>query len=98
MTRKLLSILLDKGGAIRHRTAAKALLTDDTGDLRGPGPGPGGELQISCSQVVVAAGAFSRNKELTGRFNPLFYTEDPDQEPVHVFHLRHLHRGRHHPL
>lgn len=86
MTRKLLSILLDKGGAIRYRTAAKALLTDDTGAISGAlAQDPGGELQISCSQVVVAAGAFSRNKELTGRFNPLFYTEDPDQEPVHVF-------------
>ena len=35
MTRKLLTILLDKGGAIRYRTAAKALLTDDTGAISG---------------------------------------------------------------
>ena len=84
MTNKLLSILLDHGGAIRYRTAALRLDLDRRGRICGVAArDPGGEVYVECERCVVAAGAFSRNKELTAQFNPIFYQEGG--EPVHVF-------------
>ncbi len=84
MSNKLLSILLENGGAIRYRTQVTKLLTDQTGAVVGAlAQDPGGSVTVHCHSCVVAAGAFSRNKELTAKFNPLFYQEG--EEPVHVF-------------
>ena len=84
MSNKLLSILLDHGGQIRYRTRATKLLTDESGAVTGViASDPGGVLTVHCHACIIAAGAFSRNKELTNRFNPVFYQNDG--EPVHVF-------------
>ena len=84
MTNKLLGILLENGGAIRYRTAAEHLELDGNGAVRGIlASDPGGEVHIACASCVIAAGAVSRNKELTAKFNPIFYEDS--SEPVHVF-------------
>jgi fumarate reductase flavoprotein subunit len=84
MTNKLLSILLENGGEIRYRTQAQRLVLDEQGRVTGVvASDPGGTVEVTCRSCIVAAGAFSRNKELTNRFNPIFY--DEVNEPVHVF-------------
>ena len=84
MCNKLLDILQQNGGEIRYRTWAEHLITDESGAVVGAeARDPGGVLKISCRSCVVAAGAFSRNRELTNRFNPKFYKDGV--EPVHVF-------------
>jgi succinate dehydrogenase/fumarate reductase flavoprotein subunit len=84
MTNKLLSILLEHGGAIRYRTGVNHLKLDETGKVVGAvAQDPGGEVTVDCNVCILAAGAFSRNQELTNRFNPYFYQEGV--EPVHVF-------------
>ena len=85
LTNKLLNILLDNGGRILYRTAAKRILLDDSGAVSGVlASDPGGEVKITCEKCVVAAGAISRNPELVRQFNPIFYGT-PEDEPVHVF-------------
>ncbi len=84
MSNKLLKILLDCGGDIRYRTQATSLILDESGAVVGVhARDTGGELTISCERCIIASGAFSRNKELTNKFNPIFYREGV--EPVHVF-------------
>lgn len=86
MTNKLCSIIQDNGGQILCRTAVERLILGADGAVCGvQARDPGGTVTVSCRSVVIAAGAFSRNKELTGRFNPIFYSNDPKDEPVHVF-------------
>jgi fumarate reductase flavoprotein subunit len=74
-----------KGGKLLLKTAAKKLLTDETGAVVGVlAEDEGGQVEIRCKAVVVAAGAFSRNKELMNKFQPLFY-DDEGKEKIHVF-------------
>ena len=85
MTNKLLSILLENHGKIRYHTEVKHLVCTAGNAICGAvAEDQGGPLHISCESCVIAAGAFSRNKELTNRFNPIFY-DDGSTEPVHVF-------------
>ena len=82
---KLLDILTEKGGEVLYRTPAKQLLTDETGRVIGAlAQDEGGEVEIHAGAVIVAAGAFTHNKELMHRFQPIFYTDD-GSEPVHIF-------------
>ena len=84
LTNKLLGILLENGGAIRYRTKAEHLELDENGAICGvTASDPGGKLHISCGACVIAAGAFSRNRELVDKFNPIFYKAGA--EPVHIF-------------
>ena len=84
MSNKLRDILLDNGGEVLYHTAAERLELDEDGHVRGVlARDPGGLVHVTCDSCIIAAGAFSRNKELTARFNPLFYTDEG--EPVHVF-------------
>ncbi|NTV90196.1 MAG: FAD-binding protein, partial [Clostridiales bacterium] len=86
---KLLGIIEANGGEVLYRTAATKLLTDENGRITGArARDEGGETEISCKSCVVAAGAFSRNKELTTRFQKKFY-QDEGNEPVHVFTCSH---------
>lgn len=86
MTNKLLDIMQRYGGEIRYRTAVEHLILRDDGSICGAqARDPGGALIITCKTVVIAAGAFTRNKDLTSRFEPIFYSKDPHDEPVHVF-------------
>ena len=73
------------GGELLLKTSAVQLLTDGTGAVCGVlARDEGGELEIRCKAVVVASGAFSRNRELMQKFQPLFY-DDEGKEPVHIF-------------
>lgn len=82
---KLRDILLDKGGEIFYKTPAKKLLTDESGKVIGAlAQDAGGEIEVKAGAVIVTAGAFTHNKELMNRFQPLFYRDD-DSEPVHIF-------------
>ena len=85
LTNKLLGILLANGGEIYYKTPAKHLLTDENGTITGAiAEDAGGEIEIRAKAVVVAAGAFTHNKELMAKFQPIFYRDD-DSVPVHVF-------------
>ena len=82
---KLLGILEANGGEALYKTPAKHLLTDETGKVIGAlAEDAGGEIEIKAGAVIVAAGAFTHNKELMKKFQPIFYRDD-DSEPVHVF-------------
>ncbi|MDD6023203.1 MAG: FAD-dependent oxidoreductase [Oscillospiraceae bacterium] len=82
---KLLKILEAKGGEVLYKTAGKHLLTDETGAVVGAiCEDAGGEIEIRAKATIVTAGAFTHNKELMNKFQPIFYRDD-DSEPVHVF-------------
>ncbi len=85
MAERMQKDLLAGGGELLLKTSAKKLLTDANGRIVGVlAEDAGGEIEIHAKAVVVAAGAFSRNKELMKRFQPLFY-ENEGKEPVHIF-------------
>lgn len=82
---KLLSILLENGGEVIYHAAAKEILTNEDGSVRGViADDPGGEIEITCKACVVAAGAFTRNHEIMNKMQPLFYDDD-GKEPVQIF-------------
>ena len=68
-----------------YRTPAEHLLTDDQGRVIGAlARDAGGEVEVHAGATIVTAGAFTHNKELMKRFQPIFYTDD-GSEPVHLF-------------
>ena len=82
---KLLGILEENGGEVLYNTPAKHLLTDESGKVTGAiGADAGGEVEIHAGATIVTAGAFTHNKELMAKFQPIFYKDD-GSEPVHVF-------------
>lgn len=81
---KLLGIFEENGGQILYNTALEDVEFGENGEVKGAmAKDAGGKIHITCSQCVLAAGSFSRNKKLTNEFNPIFYKEGT--EPVHVF-------------
>jgi succinate dehydrogenase/fumarate reductase flavoprotein subunit len=77
--------ILAAGGEILYKTPAKHLLTDASGAICGVlAEDEGGEVEIACKAVVVATGAFSRNKDLMKKMAPHFFASE-GQEPVHIF-------------
>lgn len=81
----LRDMFLERGGTILLNTQATRLLLDDSGAVIGVlASDPGGEVEVRCKSVVVAAGAFTRNKEIMDKMQPLFY-DDEGQEPVHIY-------------
>lgn len=82
---KLLGILKASGGEVLYKTSGSEILLDDEGGVTGVlARDPGGEVEIACKACVVAAGAFTRNKEIMDKMQPLFY-DDEGKEPVHIF-------------
>ncbi len=82
---KLLGILEQNGGEIFYHAPAEHLLTDESGAVVGAvAHDPGGEIEVHAKATIVAAGAFTHNKELMAKFQPIFYKDD-GSEPVHVF-------------
>ena len=76
---------LKGGGELLLKTSAKELLTDGNGGVCGVlAADAGGEIEIRCKAVIVASGAFSRNRALMKEFQPIF-CEDEGKEPVHIF-------------
>jgi len=85
MTTHLRDDLLAKGGEILYKTPAKHLILDGSGAVCGVlAEDGGGEVEIRCRAVVVASGAFTRNKELMNKFQPMFY-DNEGKQPVHIF-------------
>ncbi len=85
MTTHLRDDSLARGAEILYHTPAQKLLTDQNGAVVGVlAKDEGGEIEISCKSVVVAAGAFSRNRDIMQKMQPMFY-DDAGKEPVHVF-------------
>ena len=85
MCRKLLSILESHGGQVLYHTPGKRLLTDETGAVCGVlAQDEGGEVEIRCKAVAVTAGAFTRNKEIMAKMQPIFYGKAGD-DPIHIF-------------
>ena len=77
--------IIKKGGIILYKTSGKKLLMDDSGACVGIlAEDGGGQIEIHAKSVVLATGAFTRNKELMAKFQPLFY-DDEGKEPVHIF-------------
>jgi fumarate reductase flavoprotein subunit len=82
---KLLGIILENGGKVLYNTAGKQLLTDESGSVVGAiAQDAGGEIEVHAGATIITAGAFTHNKELMKKFQPIFYTDD-GSEPVHVF-------------
>lgn len=85
MVNKCLSILKDNGGEILYYTAADKLIADEDGHItKVIAHDKGGDLEITCKALIMAAGTFSRNMELHKKFQPLI-EGGPDDEPVHLF-------------
>ena len=85
ITTHLRDDILKSGGEILYKTPAVKLLTDDGGRITGVlARDEGGEVEITCKAVVVASGAFTRNKEIMAKMQPMFY-ENAGKEPVHIF-------------
>lgn len=85
MCRKLLSILLESGGQVLYHTSGKKLLTDTSGKITGVlATDEGGQVEVHCRAVAVTAGAFTRNKEIMNKMQPLFYGKEGD-DPIHIF-------------
>ena len=82
---KLLGILEEHGGEVLYNTAGKHLLTDESGAVVGAiAEDAGGEIEIHAKATIVTAGAFTHNRELMKKFQPIFYLDD-GSEPVHIF-------------
>jgi fumarate reductase flavoprotein subunit len=85
LTTHLRDDILAKGGEILYKTPAEHLVTDENGKISGViAKDPGGEVHIACKAVVIATGAFSRNKKIMAKMAPLFY-QNEGKEPVHIF-------------
>lgn len=85
MTNKLAGICAASGGEILYHTRAEHLILDENGAVCGVEASDGGGIiRIACKSVVVAAGAFTHNREIMSKMQPIFYRDD-GSEPVHVF-------------
>ena len=85
MTTHLRDAILASGNEILYKTPAVKLLTDAEGKICGVlARDEGGEVEIACKAVVVASGAFTRNKEIMAKMQPMFYQHE-GKEPIHVF-------------
>lgn len=85
MTTHLRDDLLRKGGEILYKTPAVKLLTDENGAVAGVlARDEGGDVEVTCKAVVVASGAFTRNREIMDKMQPMFY-QDEGKEPIHIF-------------
>ena len=85
VTTQLLKDYLAEGGEVFYKTEGKHLITDDSGAVVGiECEDEGGKVIVHCKSVVLATGAFTRNKELMDKFQPLFY-DDEGKEPIHIF-------------
>lgn len=81
----LLKDFTAKGGTVLCNTPAKELVTDANGAVTGVvAEDAGGRIEIACKAAVVASGAFTRNKEIMDKMQPLFY-DDEGKQPVHIF-------------
>jgi len=82
---KLLGILKASGCEVLYKTAGSELILDNNGKITGVlAKDPGGEVEIACKACIVTAGAFTRNKKIMDKMQPLFY-DDAGKEPVHIF-------------
>lgn len=85
ITSKMQKILQEKGARILCGTAAQRLICREDGQVIGVlAQDAGGPVEIRCAAVVIAAGAFTRNKAIMDKMQPLFY-DDEGKEPVHIF-------------
>ena len=85
ITSKMQKILQEKGARILCGTAAQRLICREDGQVTGVlAQDAGGPVEIRCAAVVIAAGAFTRNKGIMDKMQPLFY-DDEGKEPVHIF-------------
>ena len=85
ITSKMQKILQEKGARILCGTAAQRLICREDGQVTGVlAQDAGGPVEIRCAAVVIAAGAFTRNKAIMDKMQPLFY-DDVGKEPVHIF-------------
>lgn len=81
----LTDAILEKGGEILLKTGAVHLLTDETGAVIGAlAQDPGGQVEVHAKATIVAAGSYSRNKEILKKMQPLML-EDEGKEPVHIY-------------
>lgn len=81
----LTEAILEKGGEILLKTPAVKLLQDKNGTVIGAlAKDAGGEIEIQARATIVAAGSYSRNREILKKMQPLM-VEDADKEPVHIY-------------
>ena len=81
----LTDAICEYGGEILVNTAAKKLIQDENGAVVGAlADDKGGEVEVKAKAVIVAAGSYSRNKEIMDKMQPIFY-DNEGKEPVHIY-------------
>lgn len=82
---KLERSLRERGVPILCNTAAEHLLTDGEKVVGVQARCGDASITVHSKSVIIASGAFTRNKEIMQRMQPLFYEEKPGREPIHIF-------------
>lgn len=81
----LTDAIQEKGGEILLKTPAKKLLQDENGAVIGAlAEEVGGEIEVHAKATIVAAGSYSRNKEIMKKMQPVF-EGGPGDEPIHIY-------------
>ncbi len=80
----LADLIRRRGGEILCQTQAVHLLTEDGRVVGALAKDPGGEVEIHAKAVIVAAGTYSRNKEIMDKMQPCFY-ENFEENPIHIY-------------
>lgn len=84
ITRLLTDLIQRQGGEILCNTQATALLTDGDKVVGVLAKDPGGAVEVHAKAVIVAAGTYSRNRELMDKMQPCFYRNFEDN-PIHIY-------------
>lgn len=73
-----------EGGEILCNTQAVQLLTQGDRVVGVLAKDPGGEVEVHAKAVIMAAGTYSRNRELMDKMQPCFY-ENFEENPIHIY-------------
>ena len=82
--RLLTDLIGREGGEILYKTQAVSLLTENGKVVGALAKDPGGEVEVHADAVIVAAGTYSRNKEIMDKMQPCFY-ENFEENPIHIY-------------
>lgn len=80
----LTDLIIRLGGEILYNTQAVKLLAEKDAVIGAIGKDLGGEIEIHAKAVIIAAGTYSRNKEIMDKMQPCFY-KNFDENPIHIY-------------
>lgn len=85
ITSKLERFLKEKKVPVLCNTRATHLLTEGEAVVGVAAMCGDTPITVRSRSVIVASGAFTRNKAIMDRMQPMFYEEKPGREPIHIF-------------